>query len=80
MVSSCCWSRRLGVQESIFYGVATDLSVLAFAVLIAMGAKCVGQAYNEFAAFENWARRVTGAIFILVGIYYCLIHIFGLFS
>jgi hypothetical protein len=45
-----------------------------------MGAKCVGQAYNEFAAFENWARRVTGAIFILVGIYYCLIHIFGLFS
>ena len=62
------------------YGVATGLPVLAFAVLIAIGARCVGEAYNKLASFESWARRITGAIFILVGIYYCLVHIFGLFS
>ena len=27
--------------------------------------------------FEKWARRVTGVIFIFVGIYYCLTHIFS---
>lgn len=62
------------------YGVATGLPVLVFAVLIAAGAKSVGRTYNKLAAFERWARRITGAIFILVGIYYCLTHIFGLFA
>jgi len=62
------------------YGVATGLPVLVFSVLIALGAKRVGDAYHKIITFEKWARRVTGVIFILVGIYYCLIHIFGLFS
>ena len=62
------------------YGIATGLPVLVFAVLIATGAKCVGQAYNKIVPVEKWARRITGAIFILVGIYYCLAHIFGVFS
>jgi len=60
------------------YGVATGLPVLVFAILIALGAKRVGEVYNKLVSFEKWARRVTGAIFILVGVYYCLTHIFGL--
>ncbi len=60
------------------YGVATGLPVLVFAILIARGAKRVGEAYNKLVPFEKWARRITGAIFILVGVYYCLTHIFGL--
>lgn len=62
------------------YGTATGLPVLLFAILIAIGTKRVAQAYNKLTAFENWARRITGAIFILVGIYYCLVHIFGILS
>lgn len=62
------------------FGVATGLPVLVFAVLIALGAKCVGQAYNTLVPIEKWARRITGTIFIFVGIYYCLVHIFALFS
>lgn len=62
------------------YGLATGLPVLVFAVLIALGAKRVGQAYNKLVAFERWARRITGVIFIGVGIYYCLSQIFGVFG
>jgi len=69
-----------GVIIPSVYGVATGLPVLVFAVLIAFGAKWVGQAYNKLVPFEQWARRITGVIFIAVGIYYCLAHIFGVFG
>lgn len=62
------------------YGIATGLPVLVFAVLIALGAKRLGQAYDKLVAFERWARRITGLTFICVGIYYCLSQIFGVFA
>ena len=71
---------KSGVILPSVYGAATGLPVLLFAVLIALGAKQVAQAYNKLVIFEKWARRITGAIFILVGIYYCLAYIFGVFS
>jgi cytochrome c biogenesis protein CcdA len=61
----------------VAYGVGTALPVVAFAALVAFGARWVGQAFNRLAQVEWWARRVTGALFILVGIYYCLTAIFG---
>lgn len=70
-------SRQSGVLLPSAYGVATGLPVLVFAVLIALGAKRVAGAYNKIVPFEKWARRITGVIFILVGIYYCLTHIFN---
>ena len=69
-----------GVIVPSVYGLGTGTPVLVFAVLIALGAKSVGRAFNRLAAFEWWARRVTGVIFIAVGIYYCLAHIFGVFG
>ncbi len=68
-----------GITIPSAYGIATGLPVLIFAVLIALGAKWVGQAYSKLVPFEQWARRITGGIFIAVGIYYCLAHIFGAF-
>lgn len=61
------------------YGVGTALPVLAFAALVALGARFVGVAFNRLTQIEKWARRITGTIFIVVGVYYCLRHIFGLF-
>ncbi|MHC4712921.1 MAG: hypothetical protein ACYTAN_06570 [Planctomycetota bacterium] len=61
-------------------GVATGLPVFMFAILIGLGAKRVGQACKKLVPFEKRARRITGGIFIIVGIYYCLAHIFGVFS
>jgi cytochrome c biogenesis protein CcdA len=58
------------------YGAGTGLPVLAFALATALGAKSLGGAFRRVAAVERWARGVTGAIFIAVGIRYCLVHVF----
>jgi cytochrome c biogenesis protein CcdA len=69
--------QQSGVMLPGVYGIATGLPVLLFAVLIALGANKVGRAFNRIQAFERWARRVTGALFILIGIYYCLSVFWG---
>ncbi len=67
-----------GVMLPAVYGIATGLPVLLFAVLIALGANKVGQAFNRIQAFERWAKRITGALFILIGGYYCLAVFWGI--
>ncbi len=47
-----------------------------FAVLIAMGAQWVSKAFKQLVRLEKWARRITGVIFVLVGVHYCLLYIF----
>jgi cytochrome c biogenesis protein CcdA len=59
------------------YGIATGLPVVAFAVLIAVSAGSVGKAFHALTRVDWWARRVTGVLFILVGVYYSLIYVFG---
>ncbi|MDD4616027.1 MAG: aromatic aminobenezylarsenical efflux permease ArsG family transporter [Alphaproteobacteria bacterium] len=66
-----------GLALPTIYGIGTGLPVLLFAVLIAMGAKKVAAAYDRIVSFESWARKGTGTIFIMVGIYYCLVLVFG---
>lgn len=58
------------------YGIGTALPVLAFAVLLAVGAQSVGRAFNRLAQIEWWARRITGVVFLLIGIFYCLRYIY----
>jgi cytochrome c-type biogenesis protein len=65
------------VMMPTVYGIGTGVPVVAFAALIALGAKWVGTAFNKINAFEKWARRVTAMAFILVGIYYSLIYLLG---
>jgi cytochrome c biogenesis protein CcdA len=59
------------------FGVGTGLPVLLFAVLLAFGAHMVGAAFRMLTSFEIWARRATGVVFILVGMYLVLKHIAG---
>ncbi|MCK4632516.1 MAG: sulfite exporter TauE/SafE family protein, partial [candidate division Zixibacteria bacterium] len=59
------------------YGIGTALPVVLFALLIAMGAKFVGTIFARLKTFELWARRVTGAVFVGVGLYYVLVYIIG---
>jgi cytochrome c biogenesis protein CcdA len=58
------------------YGIGTGLPVIAFAVVIAFGMKNISSIFKKVTAMEYWTRRVTGAVFILIGIYYVLAHIF----
>ena len=71
--------RRSEVLLPSLYGVGTGLPVLVFALLIALGTRSVGKILDKLAQIERWARRFTGIIFIGVGIYYSLAHIFGVF-
>jgi cytochrome c biogenesis protein CcdA len=59
----------------VVYGVGTALPVMVFAVLLATSAQSVGKAYNVLAKIEWWARMLTGAIFVLVGIYFSLKYV-----
>jgi cytochrome c-type biogenesis protein len=51
------------------YGIGTGLPVALVAVLFAVGLKGVGTIVQRVASIELWARRATGVIFILLGIY-----------
>ena len=51
------------------FGVGTALPVAGFAVLLAGGVGWLGKALDRVQIFERWARRVTGVVFIVVGIY-----------
>lgn len=60
------------------YGVGTALPVVVLAILIASGSRYVGAILGKLTVIERWARRVTGAIFVLVGLYLVLIYLVGL--
>jgi len=65
------------VMMPTVYGIGTALPVIVFAFVIAVSTRLVGVLFNKLKAFEKWARRITGVVFIAVGIYYCLTYIFG---
>jgi cytochrome c biogenesis protein CcdA len=67
-----------GFMFPALYGLGTGLPVFLFAVLIAFGAQSVAKAFNRLTQIELWVRRATGGIFILIGIYYCLVYIFNI--
>lgn len=58
------------------FGFGTALPALFFAGLIAFGTKWISAAFNKLTQIELWVRRITGLLFILVGIYFCLVYVF----
>jgi len=67
------------VALPLVFGIVTAVPVAAFAVLAAVGAKSVGAVFNKVTLVGRWAQRVTGVIFIGLGLYYTGRYIFGLF-
>jgi len=60
------------------FGLGTGIPVIAFALVLAFSARSVGRLLDRLTQVEKYARPLTGVVFIGVGIYYCLIYIFGL--
>ncbi|MBD3266603.1 sulfite exporter TauE/SafE family protein [bacterium] len=54
------------------YGVGTALPVVFFAILLALGTHSLSKMFNRITQVEWWARRITGALFILIGMYLTL--------
>lgn len=61
---------------SIIYGVGTALPVFIFSFFLAIGFKSLNKYFQKITKIEFWSRRITGSIFILVGICYSLVYIF----
>ena len=58
------------------YGIGTAVPVVVFAVLVALSAHSVGKVFNRINHIERWARRITGVVFIGVGLYLTLVYVF----
>lgn len=62
----------------LLYGAGTALPVIIFALIIQISAELTAKAFLKLTAVETWFRRVTGIIFILVGLYFSITFIFKL--
>ena len=68
-----------GVILPLLYGIGTALPVVVFAFLAATGAHYIGKVFHRITQFELWARRITGVLFIVMGVYFSLKYIFQIF-
>ena len=70
---------KTGIVLPIIYGIGTGLPVLIFAFAIALGVTSLSHWFHRITLFEYYTRKITGAVFIIVGLYYTLIYILKLF-
>jgi cytochrome c biogenesis protein CcdA len=60
----------------LLFGFGTGIPVIAFAVMIAFGMRSIEAVFRGVTRIEPWVRRITGAVFIVAGIYYAAVYIF----
>ncbi len=70
---------KAGTILPFIYGIGTGLPVLGFAVAVALGVTSMSHWFHKITKLEFYTRRITGVIFILVGLYYSGIYILKLF-
>jgi len=70
---------KTGILLPFVYGAGTGLPVLIFAVAIALGVTSLSRWFHKVTKLEYYMRRITGLIFIIVGLYYAGIYILKLF-
>ena len=62
-----------GYMLPVVYAIATAIPVLVVAYILAFSAGKIGIFYNKIKIIEKWMNIVTAVLFILAGIYYCII-------
>jgi cytochrome c biogenesis protein CcdA len=68
-----------GIVLPFIYGIGTGLPVLVFAVAIALGVTSLSHWFHKITRIEYYTRKITGVVFILVGLYYAGIYILRFF-
>lgn len=61
----------VGWLLQVLFAVATALPVLVVAWILAFSVEKVGEVYGKIQTVQKWLNIVVGAIFVIVGIYYC---------
>lgn len=64
-----------GMILPFIYGIGTGLPVLMFSFCMAFGVSTLSHWFNKMTTLEKYTRKITGIIFILVGMYFILNHI-----
>ncbi|MCX5694801.1 MAG: aromatic aminobenezylarsenical efflux permease ArsG family transporter [Candidatus Omnitrophica bacterium] len=72
-------NNQAGVLLPFIYGIGTGIPVLIFAVAIAFGVTSLSHWLPKIKKFEYCSRKITGAIFIITGLYYIKIYILKLY-
>jgi len=62
----------------LIYGIGTAVPVFIFGLLITVGAGSLAKVFNKVGRFELWARRITGVIFLLIGVYFTFAYTLGI--
>lgn len=70
---------KFGDILPFIYGIGTGLPVFMFAIAIALGVTSLARWFNRITRLEYYTRRITGGIFISVGIYYIVVYVTNLF-
>jgi cytochrome c biogenesis protein CcdA len=68
---------KSSVVMPLVYGLGTAMPVVAFAIVIAFGAKSIGRIFDKLTQMEKWARKLTAIVFIGAGIYLLLKNLIG---
>ena len=63
----------MGYFLPVVFAIATSLPVLIVAWIFAFSASKIGMVYGRMRVVQHWLNIVVGMLFIVIGIYYCLI-------
>jgi len=66
---------NFGIAFPFVYGIGTGLPVVIFAIVITLGVQSISRWFDKVTKLEIYMRKVTGIIFVLVGIYFLWSHI-----
>lgn len=64
----------------LVFGLATGLPVLALGWVLASGARGAARALDLLPQLERWARWITAAALVAIGVWLSLRYIFGVFT
>ena len=65
-----------GILLPFVYGIGTAIPVVVFAIVLAFGTRWLGTLFERVTRVERWMRSATGLVFIGVGFYMSLVHVY----
>lgn len=68
-------NNNMGLSLPFIYGIGTGLPVLVFAIGITLGITSLNHWFHKASKLEIYGRKITGVIFIAVGVYYIFAYI-----
>jgi cytochrome c biogenesis protein CcdA len=69
---------KSGVWLPLWYGIGTALPVIGFAFLLAYSARFAAGFIKGVTLVEQYLRRLTAAIFMVIGIYFSITYLMGI--